>query len=390
MEDFNIMDKTIYQHSAAYAKEHGEIETYIASRRLSLDCRDAIEKAVNDHYDGFSLERGAVKQVLNEFSMDRTQQVLAISIQLYETDGRISRDNVSWANSVPVVPDIDQFGNDHNRDLAVYQIHPGILNLFTKMVRDEALILSKPPFYQQSSDYARANGELEQYRLSRNVNVLCAKEMDETIQEKWDGMHIAPDAARDVLQRFGPERVAYVLASTVLQRDWDERFSNSSRQWAKTIPMCDPENRRSSFELSSHSVKLDEFIHMARREMLAMPLTRNDIKAEAAKILAAFQEAREPNSPNKTHFLAQISPDFLARAKTKDTDRLMSMLPFQSLSFSTLEGRKGTFALIIKDENCNVKLQLRKPSVRKKLQEQADAPTTTNPPSKRKGKEQAR
>ena len=54
----------------------------------------------------------------------------------------------------------------------------------------------------------------------------------------------------------------------------------------------------------------------------------------------------------------------------------MAMLPFQTLSLSGLEGRKGTFALISKDEDRFQKLILRRPSVRKKLQEQpaADAP----------------
>ena len=100
-----------------------------------------------------------------------------------------------------------------------------------------------------------------------------------------------------------------------------------------------------------------------------------------------LQSEREPNSPNGTHYMAQISPDFLARAKTKDTDRLMAVLPFQSLSFSTLEGRRGTYALISQDENRFQKLQLRKPSVRKKLQEQSAAP---KPPAKKKAKEQER
>ena len=56
------------------------------------------------------------------------------------------------------------------------------------------------------------------------------------------------------------------------------------------------------------------------------------------------------------------------RASTKDHDRLMAMLPFQSLAFSSMVGRNGLFALISKD-------------VRKKLQEQPDTP---KPPSKGK------
>ena len=94
--------------------------------------------------------------------------------------------------------------------------------------------------------------------------------------------------------------------------------------------------------MQSHPALVDGFVTTARHEyLLSLPLTKEDIKAEAVNILCKFQDAREPNSPSRTHYIAQISPDFLARAKTKDTDRLMAMLPFQSLSFSTLEGRRG-------------------------------------------------
>ena len=82
--------------------------------------------------------------------------------------------------------------------------------------------------------------------------------------------------------------------------------------------------------------------------------------------------------------MAQVSPDFMARASTKDTDRLMAMLPFQSLSLSGLKDRKRTFALISKDEDRFQKLVLRKPSVRKKLMETTGTPDTPKPSDKDK------
>ena len=89
-----------------------------------------------------------------------------------------------------------------------------------------------------------------------------------------------------------------------------------------------------------HPGLTDMFVTAARHEyLLSLPLTKEDIKAEALNILSAFQNATEPNSPNGTHYMAQISPNFLARASTRDTDRLMAMLPFQTLSLSGLEGR---------------------------------------------------
>ena len=38
--------------------------------------------------------------------------------------------------------------------------------------------------------------------------------------------------------------------------------------------------------------------------------------------------------------MAQVSPDFMARASTKDTDRLMAMLSFKSSSLSWMKDRK--------------------------------------------------
>ena len=78
----------------------------------------------------------------------------------------------------------------------------------------------------------------------------------------------------------------------------------------------------------SHPGLLDMFVSKARHEhLLRQPLKAADIKAEAEHILKRLQEAQEPNSPNGTHYMAQVSPDFMARASTKDTDRLMAMLP---------------------------------------------------------------
>ena len=78
----------------------------------------------------------------------------------------------------------------------------------------------------------------------------------------------------------------------------------------------------------SHPGIIDLFVDMVRHEyLLTQPLTKDDIRAEAARILSAFQAARGPNSPSGTHFMVQVSPDFLARANSKNQNRLVSMLP---------------------------------------------------------------
>jgi len=184
-----------------------------------------------------------------------------------------------------------------------------------------------------------------------------------------------------------------VLANTVQDMGQDGRVSRANKDWAWTIPVAFESGKRDVSYLITqcHPGLLDMFVRDARHEhLLRQPLKAADIKAEATHILERFQAAREPNSPSGTHYMVQVSPDFLARAGSKDTDRLMSMLPFQSLSLSTLEGQKGTYALILKDENRFQPLVLRRPSVRKKLQEKSAVPAAPSEPGKPKAKRKER
>ena len=91
------------------------------------------------------------------------------------------------------------------------------------------------------------------------------------------------------------------------------------------------------------------------------------IETEARRIVREMKRHYEPNSPNKTHFMAELSPAFMRLAATKDTDRLFSMLPYKTLSFSKIEGRHGTYALIDKGENRDREIRKPRPSVRAQL-----------------------
>lgn len=91
------------------------------------------------------------------------------------------------------------------------------------------------------------------------------------------------------------------------------------------------------------------------------------IRREAGRILAELQALREPNSPEKTHFMVEVSPYFTAIASSKDTDRLLSMLPFKKLSLSNLKDRHGIYAFLPKDENRDKSLHKPRPSIRAQL-----------------------
>lgn len=129
------------------------------------------------------------------------------------------------------------------------------------------------PVYKPPASYARENGELDQYRASRKANIACREAIDNAITEHYAYSQLNPAAVKQVVEQFGPERTAYVLANTVQQKDWDKRFSSSNRQWANTIPVFpNPDgfggDSNDSFVVQSHSVKTDLFITLARQDNL--------------------------------------------------------------------------------------------------------------------------
>ena len=91
------------------------------------------------------------------------------------------------------------------------------------------------------------------------------------------------------------------------------------------------------------------------------------IEAEARRIVENVKGLGEPDSPEKTPCAVELSPCFVPLATDKDMERLLSMLPYKSLSFSTLEGRHGVYALIDKSERKKEMKQSRH-SVRAQLQ----------------------
>ena len=59
----------VYIFSATFAKEHGELETYRASHRANVDCKNAIEDAIADHYRDNHFDGSCVNEVIDRFGM---------------------------------------------------------------------------------------------------------------------------------------------------------------------------------------------------------------------------------------------------------------------------------------------------------------------------------
>lgn len=121
----------LYPHTVSYAKEHGELEAYRASLRTNYKCKEAIEAAVREHFDGMYLSHDAAKGVIQTYGIDRVMLVLANTVQLQDWDGRYSRRNKEWAKTIP------NYNSDSVRGGYAVNSHPAVLNGFIDLVREE-------------------------------------------------------------------------------------------------------------------------------------------------------------------------------------------------------------------------------------------------------------
>lgn len=121
----------LYLHDAAYAVAHNEMEHYTASLRISAACKNMIEDAIAAAYQDNSLKdvREASKAVIDTFGFDRTMFVLANTIRIKSYDDRISPENKTWAQTIPVCED--------QLNILVDRCNPGLLDLFANQLRKD-------------------------------------------------------------------------------------------------------------------------------------------------------------------------------------------------------------------------------------------------------------
>ncbi|NCB92427.1 MAG: DUF3849 domain-containing protein [Clostridia bacterium] len=124
----------VYKNNLEYATEHGAADTYLDSRKLNLDCKNAIEQAIHDNFDGLHLAHDAVAPVLDAYGAERIGFVLADTVQQLSWDGRFSRENKAWAESISIPANISR-GMDLNQDYVVNS-HPAVLDGFIHLFRE--------------------------------------------------------------------------------------------------------------------------------------------------------------------------------------------------------------------------------------------------------------
>lgn len=118
-----------YPYSAAEARERNELPLWRESHRANIACRNAIEDAIRQNFDGMNLQTDCLKAVLDEYGFKRTAWVLANTLHELKWDGRFSYANKHWAEKIYIPTDLN-----HNSDFVV-RSHPAVLDGFVSFYR---------------------------------------------------------------------------------------------------------------------------------------------------------------------------------------------------------------------------------------------------------------
>ena len=129
---------SVYKGTLEQAVEERNADAYLDSRKLNIDCKNAIEKAISENYDGTSLNPNIANATLNivqTYGEQRVSFVLANTLHQLSKDGRFSERNKQWGKTIKIPENIRQ-GVDLNRDYIINS-HPAVLNVFIDLIRKE-------------------------------------------------------------------------------------------------------------------------------------------------------------------------------------------------------------------------------------------------------------
>ena len=113
-----------------------------------------------------------------------------------------------------------------------------------------------------------------------------------------------------------------------------------------------------------------EKLPKGRLDTLLKKLNNQRVQLEADRIVSEVQRLKEPNSPQKKHFMVEVSVYFRQLASTSDMDMLVDKMaahfPVQAFYFNVPEGRKEPH-FFIKPEAVRQSAAERKPSIKEQL-----------------------
>ena len=234
----------------------------------------------------------------------------------------------------------------------------------------------------QLAGYEVRQGKHLSFRAPEQKNFTYMKSLGSYYSEENVRIRLAKNRSKaKVPKHLSIEARLYINISTYVttgNREGFERWAklNNLKEAARTFNYLSENNLLNYEDFQQHVSDVDASVKAADQRTAKAHVTAlhdSRIETEARRIVDKLKDLSAPNSPNKTHFMVEISPHFDALASTKDNDRLFAMLPYKSLCFTSIKDRHGVYAMINKDERRDVSIRKPRPSIRKQLADSKQA-----------------
>lgn len=146
------MKVPVYKNSHAEALELEEEEKWLESHQANIECKQGIEKAIKENFDGMRLEKGVVKSLCDEYGIDRVKFVLATTVSENSDDGRYRPDNKAWADALYIPDDAENCEicvNSHS------EVVNGLVTQYRRYLRQDLGLLDRSDCipYDEPQDY---------------------------------------------------------------------------------------------------------------------------------------------------------------------------------------------------------------------------------------------
>lgn len=143
--------------------------------------------------------------------------------------------------------------------------------------KKEELII---PLYKNDMITAKENGEMADWRISFNESRNCAKAIDKALNDNFADNYLDTDKTFDtVVDEYGAERVTHIIAAQVVNHDWDGRYHNDVKTWARE------QTKELSAEFMEDSRKYYLNAHPILIDGLATTIMRKEKEKELANRL---------------------------------------------------------------------------------------------------------
>ena len=139
------------------------------------------------------------------------------------------------------------------------------------------------PVYHKNLKQARADGEMEQWRISHHATETCAEQFRSQYERAYENRQV-PQFLQQMVDRYGLERCKIVIASTIQLSPHDGRYSQDINDAAAkvVIPGASTDSmydRRRDYYLNCHPVT----VNVAMRDLLSIEQQQKRAKMKSQK-----------------------------------------------------------------------------------------------------------